>query len=126
MRVICLLMALLVFASNSHGAVFQKKFDRATGSSAINHALTLTERWRLHEVRLHLSSASTQETLTIYIDSGTGTAYDTVLYSVDMSTGYSDVVWRPDQPLYIEADDAVDVTWTNTDGRTYGLEIVYQ
>ncbi|MFC2031554.1 hypothetical protein ACFLWA_12615, partial [Chloroflexota bacterium] len=55
-------------------------------------------------------------------------AYDTVLLSQDLSAGsVTDLLWKPtDGPLLCETGDAIDIAWTNTEARTYGLRVVTQ
>ena len=74
---------------------------------------------------MHLSSAATQETLTITLDSNEGAAYDFVFDSQAMS-GIVDHDYRPAHPAIFMKGDELDFAWTNTDGRTFGLEIIYQ
>ena len=47
-----------------------------------------------------------------------------LLYSLDLSTGSTtDIVWYPDELFLLEAGDAVDVAYANTDVGTYGVQI---
>ena len=97
----------------------------ATGAGALAHTLAPARTLRLLEVRMHLSAAATQDTLTLTIDSALGAAYDSVLDSQDM-TGLSEYVFRPTTPVILMKGDEIDFSWTNTDGRTFGLEAIYQ
>jgi hypothetical protein len=99
--------------------------SRATGSGAIAKTIAPGVQWQLEEVRLHLSGAGGAENFTITIDAGAGAAYDTVLLTEDMTT-VTDLVWKPeDGPILLAANDEVDIAFTNTATRTYGLEVVY-
>lgn len=75
---------------------------------------------------LHLSAAPvTSEVLTITLNANDGVAYDTVLLSQDLSANaVVDLLWLPSAPVLCENGDAIDIAFTNTDVRTYGLRIV--
>jgi hypothetical protein len=97
----------------------------ATGSAAIAATHTATGWEEVLSVTLHFSSApTTSENLTITLDANDGAAYDTLLYSIDPSaSSVTDLVWFPDGTLVMENGDAIDVAYTNTDTRTYGVQI---
>lgn len=97
----------------------------ATGAGVLAHTVAPNRAFRLLEVRLHLSAAATQETLTIIVDSNEGPAYDLVFDSQAMS-GIVDHVYRPAHPAIFMKGDELDIAWLNTDARTYGLEVIYQ
>ena len=102
------------------------KFNE-TGTGAIAHTATVPVNfhYRLISVALNLNTApATNERYTITLDSKVGAAYDVLLYSVDLAAGnISDVVWLPDWEITLEPGDAITVSFTNTDGRTYGSQI---
>ena len=102
---------------------------KGTGSGALAQVLNIGKSFEIVEIRLHLGSAATQEDFEVSIDSHDGSAYDVNLLSVDMSEDadgvagvVTDVVWRPDNPVLINRDDKVNITWTNTDAATWGLK----
>lgn len=97
----------------------------STGAAAIASTFTPVRNVYVKSVRVHLSAAATQDTLTIVVDSDKGTAYDAVVVSQAMA-GYADLVWLPDGEFLLEKGDALDVNFTNTDTRTYGVEIAYE
>ncbi len=75
---------------------------------------------------LNLSAApTTSENFVITLDSRLGVTYDTVLYSQDLSVGsVTDLVLSQDDiDIVLFRGDALAVTWTNTDGRTWGMEV---
>ena len=77
-------------------------------------------------VRVHLSAAGgAVEDLVIALDSGTATAHDVVLSTTAMNAA-ADVHFQPDTPFHIAKGDVLDVKYTNTNLRTYGLDIVYR
>lgn len=100
----------------------------ATGSGVLDmtHSVPAREAQQLISVTLHLSAApTTSENFTITLDSGQGSAFDVLLYSLDLSTASTvNLVWQPDAPFYLLDGDAVDVKYTNTDARVYGATIV--
>ena len=79
-------------------------------------------------ITLHLSAAgTTSENFLVTLDAGDASAYDTVLIKRDLSVGsVTDQVWTFGKGYEFEADDHIDITWTNTEVRTYGLRIVYE
>jgi hypothetical protein len=96
----------------------------ATGAAAIAKTVAPGKKWRLHEIRLHLSAAGGAANLTIKMDAGAGAAYDANLFTQDM-TSVVDLLWQPELPIEFSATDEIDIAWANAAGRTYGLEVVY-
>ena len=98
-----------------------------TGAAAIAASLTVpaSATYQLVSVTMHAdAAATTSENLTITLNANAGAAYDTLLYSLDLSAASTvDLVWYPDEPLLLEGGDAVDVAFTNTDTDTYGVQI---
>ena len=102
----------------------------ATGGAAIaeSAAVPASMTFILRHVTLALNAApTTSENFTITLNANAGAAYDVLLYSLDLAAGSTtDLVWFPDEPLYLEGGDAVDVAYTNTDTGTYGLQITVE
>lgn len=99
----------------------------ATGAGALATALTPKTPFRLLSVMLHLNGAPTQETFTIKCDAGRGSAYDTLLYSQDLSVDTpTDVIRTFGEGYDFLPDDEIDCAWTNTDTKTYGITANYQ
>lgn len=98
----------------------------ATGVGAIATSAAISADARLAYVALHFSAApTTSQNVTVTLNSVDGAAYDTVLDSVDPSAGaVIDFLYEPEGSLFLFSGDAIDVSFTNTDGRTYGLRIV--
>lgn len=97
----------------------------ATGAAAIASTLAVpaSRQRRLTDVHVHFSAApAAAGNLTITLDANAGAAYDTLLQTASM-VGLTDYVWHPDEDVWLEGDDAVDVAYANTDTRTYGLTI---
>lgn len=99
-----------------------------TGAAAIDVDYAPGSAFWLESVTLNLSAApTTSQNFTIVLDAGDGAAYDTTLYSGDLSVlggGVTDLVYQPALEMLFESTDALDVDWTNSDGRTYGIRIV--
>lgn len=96
----------------------------ATGSGAISTSTTLSAAAKLKSITLLFNTApTTSEDLTVTLNATDGAAYDAVLRTTDPSVGSkTSVVYDLDIPL--ENGDEIDVAYTNTDARTYGLRIV--
>lgn len=98
----------------------------ATGAGAITASAAVTADARLAYVALHFSAApTTSQDLVVTLDSVDGLTYDTVLATVDPSlSSLTDFLYEPEGDLFLFSGDAIDVTFTNTDGVTYGVRIV--
>lgn len=97
---------------------------RFTGSTAISESITETRRWKIRDVKIHLSDLGLHEALDLSINSPIGPQYNTLLFHQDMTT-VQDLVWIPLENVILEALDTLVITWLNPNGRTYGLEIRY-
>ena len=99
--------------------------DEATGAAAIAHSLAIKKVSKLISVSLHLDDGpSDSENYTITINKNAGAAYDTLIYSLDLSTGSTkNLLWLPDADIYLEPGDAIDVAYANTGTDTYGSQI---
>ena len=101
-------------------------YDSATGAAAIaKSSAAHATAFLLHWVTVHFSAApTTSENLTVIRNSVTAAAYDVTLCKVNPSVGaLTDIVYMPDVPLLCKAGDVIDVAFTNTDTKTYGVEI---
>lgn len=99
----------------------------ATGTGAIAASFAPARAFLLHGFTLRFSSNPVSAgTLTLTLDALDGTAYDTILYSLDPSSvSARDILWQPDGgPLPFENGDALAVAYTNPDVRTYALRII--
>ncbi len=105
------------------------KVHRAKGSAAIESSLEMpasNEAQEIVSVKLHLTeTGGTAESFTVTINSATDPAYDTIIFSQDMNT-VKDLMWVPDQPIPVVEKDAIDFAYTNTNSRTYGLEVIWR
>jgi hypothetical protein len=101
-----------------------RRFHRATGAIAIASTLDPVQTFQLEEFRLHLSAAGGAGNLTITLDAIAGAAYDTVLFTQDM-TSVVDLHWQPTRPINFSNGDKLVIAWANASTRTYGLEIIW-
>jgi len=97
------------------------------GTETVQHRLLPGELFRLVEVRLHLNSAgSSTQNFTVTLDSGENAVYDAVLESQDTDDlADHNANWGKDACHHMKATDALIFAWTNTDNKTWGLEVVY-
>lgn len=105
--------------------MYEQKIATGSGALDLTHKVPYHEVQQLLSVTLHLSAApTTSENFTITLDSGHGGAFDTLLYSLDLSTASTvNLVWQPDAPLYLFDGDAVDVKYANTDAGVFGVTL---
>ena len=96
-----------------------------TGAAAIATSITAERVAQLISVSVKFSAApTTSENLTITKNAVEGAAYDVVLLSTDPSSGAAtSIIHLPDEMLRLEPGDSIDVAYTNTDTRTYGVII---
>ena len=100
-------------------------FDVAGGAIAQTFAPS-GPLW-LRGLLIHVSAApTTAGSFTVTLDSQFGAAYDTVLYSIDLSTASTTDVFNNDLELLLEAGDALDVAYANADGRTIGVQLIFE
>ena len=102
----------------------KREVQRATGAAALAVAVNPGVIFALNEIRVHLSAVGAAGNLTVTIDNGAGAAYDTVVFTQDM-TAVTDLVWSPDIPLQLASTDHIDIAWANAGNKTYGIEILY-
>lgn len=97
--------------------------QEATGAGAIAlSAAVSAQRGRLISVTAHVGVApASAGSLTVTLNAVAGAAYDTLLHSVSM-IGVTDLVWTPDEPIYLKSGDAIDVAYANPDARTVGVQ----
>ena len=124
------LHALTAVATNSitFAATYVAETPAGGGAETVGIVLYPEDTFKLVGFYLHLNAASaTSEDFAIAIDSGDGTYYDTKIFALDMN-GQADVKrkYNKNEAERRDSDDKLRFTWTNTNGKTYGLEIRYQ
>ena len=98
---------------------------KETGSGALNVETEPSGAGLLDSVRITLDAASaTAENLIVKIDSASGAQYDITLAAQDMNT-LSYYAFQPTRPHQFFAGDKIDITWTNSNTRTWGLEVMW-
>jgi len=108
----------------SLGRTFEK--DNDTGAGAISFNVTASGDRRLTSISLHFDTAPISSgILSITLNANVGAAYDTLLVSETMS-GVSNFLFAPDYDLFLETNDAIDVAYDNSDGRTYGVQVTME
>lgn len=95
---------------------------RWTGDEAMAETLTLDRRFKIVEVRLHLSAAGAGE-FAITNDAHAGAEYDAEVLVQDMAALADLDVPIQNSPWFFDALDEVNFAWPNGDGRVWGLEV---
>jgi hypothetical protein len=103
----------------------------ATGAAAIDIDTNIAANWQLLSITLHLSgAATTSEDFTVVLDANDDAAYDTTLFSLDLSVSSgTDFVITPEDdgiPRFYESGDELNIDFPNTETNTYGVRIVYR
>jgi len=81
----------------------------------------------LKELRIHVSAApTTAGSFTVRLDSVEGAAHDLLIYSIDLSTASTTDVFNNDLELLLVPGDALDVAYANADGRTIGVQLIFE
>jgi len=104
------------------------KQDVATGSGAMNVTFDPEGSCRIIQVNLHLDVASaTSENMLATLDSDNGTEYDVKIITKDMDTIKDLILTHYDLgDFYVFEGDVIVFNWTNTNARTWGLEVIYR
>lgn len=104
--------------------------ETATGAGLVSESFEVPTGavYRLLSVTLNLSAApTTSEDLTFTQNVPGGATHDTRLYTLDVAAGATtDVLWQPDARLVFLGGDSLDIDWTNTDTRTWGLLVTWE
>ena len=99
--------------------------DSTTGAAAIAASYTTANAARLIGVSVKFSIApTTGQSITVTLNANAGAAYDILLYTLDVAAGSTTtILWAPEKETWLEPGDAIDVAYTNSDTRTYGVQI---
>ena len=99
--------------------------DRTTGKAAIDVDIAPDHPSRIYEIRLHLNEATTTTApLTVSLDA-VGTVHDAVISSTTVEN-LSDLHIQETLPFYLRSDETLTVAWPNAEGKTWGLEIIFE
>jgi len=110
------------------GASIYKPTDHGNGPVHQYATVPAGEHYRLVSVTVTFTVApTTSENLTITLDANAGARWDSILYTVDPGGAAADsIVWMPDEELFLEGGDAVQVDYTNTDVRDWGIQWTFK
>lgn len=103
--------------------------DTGLGAITATAAVPVGQTYRLMHVTCHFGGAvsvapTTSEDFTITLDTINGTVFDPLLYSVDPSAGATtDILWYPDEELFIIGGDQIDVAFDGSDNIEFGVLI---
>lgn len=119
--------------SETRNRQLQTVFSKtATGTANIDHVFGLDRKFRLVFLRCHFAGGAGTAPLSLFVDSGAGSAYDAQLFTLSAAGVGQDVHLRigggdTDDPSAwtFQAGDDVRVKWTNPDSgtMTWGLEL---
>ncbi|MAH50454.1 hypothetical protein CMI37_31825 [Candidatus Pacearchaeota archaeon] len=101
---------------------------RTASTAAVAEAVNPTGTFRLLRVEAKFSAAATAaENFTVTIDAGDGANYDSLIYSESMSALAATNISIPFGKGYeYEADDDVDLGFTNSENNTITTRTVYE
>lgn len=101
-----------------------------TGTAAISYSLAPGYAFELIEWTLKLNTVpTTSESLTVKKNVSAGVVYDVPIYAKDLAelTPTPEIYFSCEpEEFCFEAGDTLDFAYTNTDTRTYGLQIKYR
>lgn len=108
--------------------IYAKYVAETLGASdIIRPGLQFGEEWLFRGFKLHLSAASsTTENLVISVDADAGSSFDFNIWTADMNGVQDDSKFFMSDPVPINRNDIVYVTWANTNAVTWGLELISQ
>ena len=104
----------------------------ATGSGDIANLFKLDRKFRVVFVRCHFVGTASTAEFALSVDSASGSAFDTKLFSIAQAGGGQDVHLRTDDggtsepsPWTFQSGDQIRIDWTNpaSGNITWGLEI---
>ena len=100
-----------------------------TGATALSHSVAPGYAAELIDFRLKLNEVpTTSENFVASINAGAGAVYDSRVYTKDLSelTVGTVIVQGGEDEFVIESDGSFDFAYTNTDTKTYGLQVRYR
>jgi hypothetical protein len=95
---------------------------------AINYttpAMTSDRRLVAMTVRVNVAP-TTGDVFSVILDSKHGAEYDATLYSITLSSASTANILKSDFNLPLSVGDALRVTFLNTDGRTFGIQLILE
>ena len=103
-----------------------RQVSRATDNGTVAIEISSARAYQVEEVRIHLNAVGGggAGNFIISLNALGGAVYDVVFLTQDMAA-VADLVWLPTRPHPFVAGDIFKVDFTNTNGKTYGLEVVW-
>jgi len=107
-------------------ASIYKVSEEGTGPVNVTLTVPVGRVYRLHSASIKFNAApTTSESLTVTYDALAGVNFDVLLYTVNPSvTSVTSLIWKPDELQYLHGGDGIDIFYNNTDGRTWGVQII--
>lgn len=100
---------------------------KSTGGAINDTMPALTSERQLVAMTVHVDVACvTGDTFALTLDSRLGGDYDTVLYSIVLSTASTVNILKSDFNLPLLPGDSLRTTFTNTDMRTFGIQLIME
>lgn len=107
------------------GNVIHKYAADSTALAIAENTGALDQAMRFDSLTLNLNLGPvTSEDFTVTLNSRNGAAYDTLLFSLDLSVApVTDLALaKADIDMVFYRGDQIDIAWLNSDGRTHALE----
>ncbi len=106
----------------------QALFSVGTGSVSVAIAVTPLYNFRLLSTTAHFGAApSSSGDFTLTLDSGTGTAYDTLLFKHDPKDGgITDMIKTFGEGYEFASGDHIDIVYANPNSVSYGIRTTYE
>lgn len=104
------------------------KAEVPAGTETVKVAIVPGRPFKLLGIRAHLADGgSTEENLTLTLDSHRGAAWDVALKAQAMGD-LTDLNWvfPETENMPFHKDDIIRLDWDNTDGATFGIELLYK
>jgi hypothetical protein len=100
---------------------------KSEGAAIDDTMPALTTPRKLVAFTLHASAApTTGDVLYVRLKSALGAAYDAVLYSLNLSTASTTDILKSDFELPLFDGDAIQVEFANSDGNTFGIQVILE
>ena len=105
---------------------FKDAFVVAGG--AVAHTFgPVTSETRLRDLLVHANTApTTVGDFTLPLDSVNGSEHDLKLYALNLAAAATTDVFNTDLDLLLLPGDALKVAYANADGRTLGVQLIFE
>lgn len=100
--------------------------ETTANADTVKIAIASKKDYRWLGYRIHFTSAPGQaDLITVTVDSGKGSKFDTLIYTKDLDTVKDFEYINPNKDLPFSQDDILRIAWPNVDSETFGLELFY-